>query len=493
MKFEMIVLYLFCVISLSATIINIPADQPTIQAGINASVYADTVLVQPGNYYENINFNGKNIIVASLFITTQDTTFISQTIIDGNQNGSVVTFENQESYPTLLCGFTLTNGFKDYGYGGGIDCYLSSPKISGCIIENNTASHGGGIHVIGSPIIEKNIIRNNSVTVAGGGIRSDEGQMIVRHNTIMQNSSDVYGGGIEVSTSGHVLISSNLIKENFAGIGGAICFHNINAGGIIENNLVIRNSSNYLHSDFGYLTGDHELINNTFAYNDVDSIGIAFGQSCDAVLINNIFWENAEEEIKEYPNVNLDVVHCLVQGGWSGVGNINCAPIFNSPEENDFKLQESSPCIGTGVDVIELNNIWYNTPLFDFEGESRPTPLGSMPDIGAYESILGEPVGIDTNSIPLINNSLDNFPNPFNPTTTIEFSIQNDSKIDLSIFNIKGQKIKSLAQNDFTKGLHSIIWNGDDDSGKLVSTGIYYYKLIVSGRTEAVKKCLLLK
>jgi FlgD Ig-like domain len=86
-----------------------------------------------------------------------------------------------------------------------------------------------------------------------------------------------------------------------------------------------------------------------------------------------------------------------------------------------------------------------------------------------------------------------NHPNPFNPSTTIAFSIQNDSKIDLSIFNIKGQKIKSLAQNDFAKGSHSIIWNGDDDSGKPVSSGIYYYKLNVSGRTEAVKKCLLLK
>jgi len=86
-----------------------------------------------------------------------------------------------------------------------------------------------------------------------------------------------------------------------------------------------------------------------------------------------------------------------------------------------------------------------------------------------------------------------NYPNPFNPSTTIVFSIQNDSKISLSIFNIKGQKIKSLAQNDFAKGSHSIIWNGYDDFGNPVSSGIYYYKLKVNGKVEAVKKCLLLK
>ena len=86
-----------------------------------------------------------------------------------------------------------------------------------------------------------------------------------------------------------------------------------------------------------------------------------------------------------------------------------------------------------------------------------------------------------------------NFPNPFNPTTTIEFSIKNDSKIELTIYNIRGQNIKTLIHDEFTKGNHSIVWNGDDESNKLVSSGVYLYKLNVNGKTEAVRKCLLLK
>jgi len=93
-----------------ATIINVPADQPTIQAGIEVSIDADTVLVHPGTYVENINYNGKDITVASLFHTTQDTSYISQTIIDGNNTASVVTFENGENQ-ALICGFTITNGY----------------------------------------------------------------------------------------------------------------------------------------------------------------------------------------------------------------------------------------------------------------------------------------------------------------------------------------------------------------------------------------------
>lgn len=86
-----------------------------------------------------------------------------------------------------------------------------------------------------------------------------------------------------------------------------------------------------------------------------------------------------------------------------------------------------------------------------------------------------------------------NYPNPFNPTTTIDFSIQNDSEVKLTIYNIKGQKIKTLVSNEFTKGSHSTIWNGNDNSETAVSSGIYFYKLVVNNNTEAMRKCMLLK
>ena len=106
MKYSISIVILIFSVNLSATIINIPTDQPTIQAGIDVAVDADTVLVQPGTYIENINYNGKNIIVASLFLTIQDTSYISQTIIDGNQNGSVVIFESGENnVPILLLSY----------------------------------------------------------------------------------------------------------------------------------------------------------------------------------------------------------------------------------------------------------------------------------------------------------------------------------------------------------------------------------------------------
>lgn len=90
-------------------------------------------------------------------------------------------------------------------------------------------------------------------------------------------------------------------------------------------------------------------------------------------------------------------------------------------------------------------------------------------------------------------NIIFNYPNPFNPITTISFSISKESNINLSIYNIKGQKIKTLTTDQYEKGNHSVIWTGVDDSGKLVSSGIYMYKLNVDGKNVLIKKCLLLK
>jgi flagellar hook assembly protein FlgD len=118
--------------------------------------------------------------------------------------------------------------------------------------------------------------------------------------------------------------------------------------------------------------------------------------------------------------------------------------------------------------------------------------LPSSGDWDIFVAKLGNDTSVENEIIPT-KMELSNYPNPFNPSTTIEFSIQNNSNVELSIFNIKGQKIKSLLNDQITSGEHSIVWNGEDDSGKKASSGVYLYKLHVNGRIELTKKCLLLK
>ncbi|MHC4946499.1 MAG: hypothetical protein ACYTG7_26100, partial [Planctomycetota bacterium] len=96
-------LVLFSIHSAQAETLHVPADYPTIQAGIDAAVDGDTVLVAPGTYVEKIDFVGKTITVIS------ESAF-DETVIDGAMKGSVVTFKSGEGKDTVLEGFTIKNG-----------------------------------------------------------------------------------------------------------------------------------------------------------------------------------------------------------------------------------------------------------------------------------------------------------------------------------------------------------------------------------------------
>jgi hypothetical protein len=147
-----------------------------IQEGIDASSNSDTVLVYPGTYFENINFIGKDITVASLLLTTGDESYIDSTIIDGNQQGSVVTFENNETNNAVLMGFTIKNGsgkvISVYNMlGGGIFINYSSPSLKDLRIKNNTADYGAGILFSSTDAyIEAVTIKNNHAFRDAGGL-----------------------------------------------------------------------------------------------------------------------------------------------------------------------------------------------------------------------------------------------------------------------------------------------------------------------------------
>jgi len=87
---------------------------------------------------------------------------------------------------------------------------------------------------------------------------------------------------------------------------------------------------------------------------------------------------------------------------------------------------------------------------------------------------------------------LGNYPNPFNPETTISFSLETDSFINLDIYNIKGQKVRSLVSDFKTAGVHAIIWNGKDERGRDVGNGVYFCRLKTE-RYVSTRKMMLLK
>jgi len=192
------------------------------------------------------------------------------------------------------------------------------------------------------------------------------------------------------------------------------------------------------------------------------------------------------------------------------ISDVSTPSLINSITISDYQTY----LINNNLFVFDKN--WNQLHVYDITDISNPQWLGylnynyQISDVLPYQdfiTIVTKNQGIfiyddlwnlvheDTHEIQFSSESyfIANHPNPFNPTTIIDFSLPYDSKVELTIYNVKGQKNVTLANNQFSKGTHSIIWNGDNEFGNPVSSGVYFYKLNVNGKTEAVKKCLLLK
>ena len=367
-------------------IVNIPADYPTIQAGINASFDGDTVLVQPGTYVENVNFNGHNVVLGSLFLTTGDTSYISSTIIDGNSSNWVVSFGNEEDSTTVITGFTIQNGYAPYG--GGIVCGPSSPTIINNIITGNSASMiGGGIYCDNSsPTIINNIISGNQCSEGhkkGGGIAVLSSYAIIINNTISDNVAGGSGGGIYCENyqlqNDSTVISNNTITGNSGYDGGGIW---LRANATVNNNTVSGNQASAEFGDgggiysgsstspsFGHntISGNSAawgggmycgsdtgtaIINNTITGNSasIKGGGLYCGSSSNSTITNTIFWNNSAPIGPEIyiAGGSPVITYCDIQGGWEGEGNIDCNPQFCYPDTGNYYLNQSSCCVGAG-------------------------------------------------------------------------------------------------------------------------------------------------
>ncbi len=102
--------------------------------------------------------------------------------------------------------------------------------------------------------------------------------------------------------------------------------------------------------------------------------------------------------------------------------------------------------------------------------------------------------GIDE---PDINSQLStlekNYPNPSQHQTTISFSIPHNSKVMITVYNLKGQKVQTLTNQKYDKGDHTILWNGRDENDTQVGPGVYFYKMTLDGEVADVKKCVILR
>jgi hypothetical protein len=420
--------------------IFVPEDYPFIQDAINAAQDRDTILISPGTYWERLNLGSKKLVLASMFLSTGDTSYIPTTIIDGDSAGTVITISGRQDSTTAIIGLTISNGYSATS-GGGIACIQSSPRISNNIIRDNLSAYRGGgfLATNSNPIFTNNIVTHNRVY-----------------------GDNAMGGGI-----------FNSFKFDH-----------------FSNNVVCFNEANGRRSMGGgiYLSGFRSTFqNNTIVDNVSEYRGGGIYGITSFILNNDIIWGNiagSDSQLFATFDSLVSAIYCDIEGGWAGYHVFDFDPLFCDVQNIDFRLMsvacgtpQNSPCIDIGNPAItdSLLSCWRGL------GEYRS-------DLGAYGGGVVHPESIDDDLIAMPSHFqlFQNYPNPFNAQTIIEFEIFEMTSIKIEVFDILGQKQAALFQGEQNPGRYSITWNATGQP-----SGLYFVRLSDNENTRSVKALLV--
>ena len=514
----------------------------------NLVIPKDNITILSENGYENCIIDGNSISPALMCgfkngITIEEITFSS--CYHSGYGGAIST---NGSATFLNCYFNECSSNYDGGaiwaVGG------TSIEVKDCIFENCNADEGGALYI---ELFEEVYIQNSNFTycqsndLSGGAVflnmantvdirncnfddctvftvgegagvyAEDIFSMQVKYSQFNGCQAASSGGGMYTDGCQDVLIDSCFFMFNTAISGGALkmvdsyvdithCEIGFNEAAVgagfyigtgslimIDNSLFYGNSSMETNSKGGALyvnDGVAAVINSTIADNVVSTQGggISHLGSNQMAVYNTILWNNQPSDIWAVDSTKINIAYSDVTTFWSGQGNISADPLFVDVTTQNYHLDELSPCI----DVGKNSYVQVDT---DLEGHIRIWDGGSgenIVDMGCYE--YGAPIYAVDEEIPEENSItlMKNFPNPFRDETTISFYLPYSQKATVEIYNIKGQKVKTIFNNEIQAGFHTVSWNGTDKQKHEVANGIYFY-VLKSVEHKIVKKLLFMR
>ena len=366
--------------AVSSATLRVPQDYQTIQAAVNAAQNGDVVLVSPGTYTENITISGKTITLASDFYTTNDPSYIDQTILDGG--GTTVITISSAGTETKIVGFTIRNGIDGIktsskiqilnnrvtGNRDGLDATSAGGVIKGNIFENNS-DDGIDFDNASEGTIEDNIIRSNGND--GIEIRLHEYSgptlnIVIRGNTLTGNRED----GVQLidypDLSSRVFrIERNLFEGNLmVGVGlmdNGVTDEDFRAASIPERIYLFNNT--FSNNPYAVTGGDNLIaLNNIFV--NASTLGLK-NVDAGSIAAYNLFWNNSTH----FQGSNIDMSTTLFSD-----------PLLDA----NSQLLPGSPAIDAGTVHFE----WNGEVVLDYP---PGTYAGSASDLGKHESGLSGP------------------------------------------------------------------------------------------------------
>ncbi len=390
--------------SAAADVIQVPADAPTIQAGIDLATDGDEVVVADGVHAgtgnRDIDFHGKSISVRSASADP------SLCVIDCQELGRGFIFQSGETAAARVEGFTITNGnVGPTAGGGGMYVNGSCPAITNCVFNDNSAATGGGIfNVFSCPEVSGcTFVGNDAVGPfwGGGGMDNYASDPLIADCAFIDNQTFPVvggGGGIANRNGSAPTIRDCTFNGNMSHEGGAML--NDESSPSVTGCLFVGNSSAVeglgeplltncivaFNLDPGpgelYVLGNAALVNCTVTGNgNSDFSGFPIFNE-GVTLTNCIVWDNAAQILNGTASYS-DVDSLFI--ALSGPGNIIQDPMFVDPGALDFRPAAQSPVIDRGSNLAVPPGV-----VTDFDGNPRFVDDPAIPDQG-----LGTPPIVD--------------------------------------------------------------------------------------------------
>jgi hypothetical protein len=320
-----------------------------------------------------------------LVIWSDGSVIVANSVITGNANAGdgggiaaygplTLTVENVV-VANNQAGLALAGNGGGLYFRGGLEATLTSIHVHG-----NTAAEGGGGIGADDPdtkvvISDTRIYSNTAGTAGGGGIAVNQGDLSLSNSWVAANAApSSQGGGIHVGFGGSANVVDSIVADNLTqDHGGAVSTQGATVS--LTNVLVTGNETTSDNANvLAVNESDVTIVNSTIADNNPQGAQAVLLWSGNLTITNSIMWNNALSLQGDPPCPTcFAVTYSDIQGGWTGVGNIDADPHFLDAVSGDYHLEGNSPCIDGGTPV--------GAPAADLEG----TPRDAAPDIGAYE------------------------------------------------------------------------------------------------------------
>jgi len=475
-----------------ADVLNVPGDYFSIQEAIDGAHRSDTVLVEPGIYVENLNINGKVLTVASLFLTTGDEGYIGSTIIDGNFKSSVVRVRDIEGENQgAIVGFTIQNG--EVNNGGGIFCWNASPRVSHCYIRYNNGVSGGGILVVdASPTFEYCIIYEN-IGEIGGGLAAINSTVMIANCTIYGNTAVIAGGGV-YSYESTVDIVNCILWENqpdqvyMARTGDPNSLH-------IGNSDIMDGIGGIVTNDNGELVYDDDNISEDPLFNDPKGGDFTFGEDspcfgADMGAFNPPANRNQQPSALELFDALIEHINDLENQRRLNRNHANFIRVRVEQARHHYEFGHviRSVCFLLDFDLRVAVMVWWRILSRDQGAYMIQCSNAILRQIGVEcgDSMEGLELAA-RNMTPYEFSLSQNYPNPFNATTKIDYSLLEDSHVNIAVFDMTGRQVASLVDGNQEVGQYELTWNAQGNPA-----GMYLVRM-QAGNFTSTKQMMYVK